>query len=58
MKEALKQYYLSDEARKESLKPYLEPEPQYHYTTKLSVVLYELKKKNSEKFDDFYSSFL
>lgn len=58
LKEALKQYYLSDEAGKESLKPYIVSELQDPYTTKLSVVLYELKEKNSEKFDFFCRSFL
>jgi len=55
----------TDEAMKVALKQYYEiskqqdiSEQQYLYTTKLSVVLYELKEENSEKFDCFCRSFL
>ena len=55
----------TDEAMKVALKQYYEiskqqdiSEQQYLYTTKISVVLYELKEKNLEKFDCFCRSFL
>ena len=55
----------TDEAMKVALKPYYEiskqqdiSEQQYLYTTKLSVVLYELKEENSDKLDGFCRSFL